>query len=240
MRLDLAVTEAGLADSPQKAQALIMAGKVKVNQETVRRPDRQVDAADTVEIADADGYASRGALKLIPALDSFAIDVTGRVCADIGAATGGFTDVLLRRGARRVFAVDVGRGLIDWRLRGDPRVTLMERTNARELRTFPEPVSLATVDLSFIGLEMVLPALRRAAPEAAVVALFKPQFQVSRDRVEKGGLVRDAEAVEAALGSFIQWCESNGYRVRGRAPAGVAGRAGNQEHFVHLEPGLQP
>ena len=161
MRLDVLVTQSGLAPSRERAQALVLAGKVKVAGETVRRPDRNV--RDGVAIAvDADpGYASRGALKLGPALTRFEVDPSGRVCADIGASTGGFTDVLLRRGASRVYAVDVGRGLLDWRLREDPRVVVMERVNARALEAFPEPVSLVTVDVSFIGLEKVLPALRR-------------------------------------------------------------------------------
>jgi len=132
-RLDKALTEAGLVDSRQRAQALVMAGSVRVNGETERRPDRLVRSQDTLELDAGEGWASRGALKLLPVLDELDVEVDGLVCADIGASTGGFTDVLLRRGARRVFAVDVGRGLIEWRLRQDPRVTLMERTNARDL-----------------------------------------------------------------------------------------------------------
>jgi len=235
-RLDKALTEAGLVDSRQRAQALVMAGSVRVNGETERRPDRLVRLQDTLELDAGEGWASRGALKLLPVLDELRVEVEGLVCADIGASTGGFTDVLLRRGARRVFAVDVGRGLIEWRLRQDPRVTLMERTNARDLESFPEPVSLVVIDVSFIGLEKVLPAIRRAAPAATVVALFKPQFQVGRGEVGKGGIVRDRAAVTAARALFEDWCGENGYSVTGHALAGVPGADGNQEHFYRLEP----
>ena len=235
-RLDRALTDLGLAESRQRAQALVMAGSVKVNGETERRPDRLVRGDDILEVDQGEGWASRGALKLLPVLDEFAIEIEGRTCADIGASTGGFTDVLLRRGAVRVFAVDVGRGLIEWRLRQDPRVTLLEKTNARDLESFPEPVSLVVIDVSFIGIEKVLPAIRRAAPEAEVLALFKPQFQVGRSEVGKGGIVRDRDAVTAARARFEDWCQENGYAVTGHALAGVTGADGNQEHFYRLEP----
>ena len=235
-RLDVLITESGLAESRQRAQALILAGKVRVAGETVRRPDRSVRQDASVSVDSGPDYASRGALKLAPALDAFGVDPAGRVCADIGASTGGFTDVLLRRGATRVYALDVGRGLLHWRLRNDARVVVIERVNARELESFPEPVSLVVVDLSFIGLEKVLPALRRAAPNAEVVALFKPQFQVARNEVGKGGIVRDQGAVEAALGRLREWCAGNGYEVREEIPSALPGAEGNQEIFIRLMP----
>jgi 23S rRNA (cytidine1920-2'-O)/16S rRNA (cytidine1409-2'-O)-methyltransferase len=235
-RLDVLVTRNGLAESRERAQALILAGKVRVAGETIRKPDRSVSEDARISVESAPDYASRGALKLGPALEDFAVDPSGRVCADIGASTGGFTDVLLRRGAARVYAIDVGRGLLHWRLRSDPRVVVIERVNARDLDSFPEPVSLIVVDVSFIGLEKVLPALRRAAPEAEVVALFKPQFQVGRAEVGKGGIVRDPVAVEAALGRLREWCAANGYSVRGEAPSAITGAEGNQEIFLHLVP----
>ncbi len=213
-----------------------MAGKVRVAGETVRRPDRSVSDDAAISVEGGPGYASRGALKLAPALDAFGLDPTGLVCADIGASTGGFTDVLLRRGAARVYAIDVGRGLLHWRLRQDPRVVVIERVNARELEAFPEPVSLIVVDVSFIGLEKVLPALRRAAPAAEVVALFKPQFQVGRSEVGKGGIVRDQDAVGAALKRFREWCAGNGYAVRGEAASELTGADGNREIFLDLLP----
>jgi 23S rRNA (cytidine1920-2'-O)/16S rRNA (cytidine1409-2'-O)-methyltransferase len=235
-RLDVMVTRGGFAESRERAQALIMAGKVRVAGETVRRPDRSFsdDAAITVE--SGPDYASRGALKLGPALDAFGVDPRGLVCADIGASTGGFTDVLLRRGAARVYALDVGRGLLHWRLRQDPRVVVIERVNARELTALPEPVSLMVVDVSFISLEKVLPALRQAGPEADVVALFKPQFEVGRSEVGKGGIVRDAAVIEAALTRLRAWCTHNGYAVVAEAPSELPGAEGNREIFLHLTP----
>jgi 23S rRNA (cytidine1920-2'-O)/16S rRNA (cytidine1409-2'-O)-methyltransferase len=230
------VARNGLAESRERAQALILAGKVKVGGETERRPDRSVSDDATISVESGPEFASRGALKLGPALDHFQIDPQGRVCADIGASTGGFTDVLLRRGAAKVYAIDVGRGLIHWRLRQDPRVVVIERVNARELDAFAEPVGLIVVDVSFISLEKVLPALRRAGPEAEVVVLFKPQFEVGRMDVGKGGIVRDTVVVEAALRSFRNWCSHNGYEVKGEAASEVTGAQGNQEFFLWLMP----
>jgi 23S rRNA (cytidine1920-2'-O)/16S rRNA (cytidine1409-2'-O)-methyltransferase len=233
-RLDVVVTRSGLAESRQRAQALILAGKVRVAGETVRRPDRSV-SDDAAIVVDAEpGYASRGALKLAPALERFGVDPAGRVCADIGASTGGFTDVLLRRGAAKVYAIDVGRGLLLWRLRQDPRVVVIERVNARDLETMPEPVSLVVIDVSFISLEKILPAVRRAAPDAEVVVLFKPQFEVGRAEVGKGGIVRNPAAVEAALARFRDWCAANGFDVAAEAPSEVTGAEGNREFFLHL------
>jgi 23S rRNA (cytidine1920-2'-O)/16S rRNA (cytidine1409-2'-O)-methyltransferase len=236
MRLDVLVTKSGLAESRERAQALILAGKVRVAGETVRKPDRSVADDAAISVESTPDYASRGALKLGPALDTFGVDPRGRVCADIGASTGGFTDILLRRGAARVYAIDVGRGLLHWRLRQDPRVVVIERVNARELETFAEPVSLIVIDVSFIGLEKVLPAMRRAAPHADVVALFKPQFQVERGEVGKGGIVRDQNAVESALRRFREWCGANGYEVRAQVASALPGAEGNQEIFLHLVP----
>jgi 23S rRNA (cytidine1920-2'-O)/16S rRNA (cytidine1409-2'-O)-methyltransferase len=235
VRLDVAVAEAGLAGSLAEAQALILAGKVRVAGETVRRPDRELRAGEAPELARAAPYVSRGGQKLAPALDTFGIRVEGRVCADIGASTGGFTDVLLQRGAARVYAVDVGRGLLHWRLRQDPRVVVMERTNARHLEAFGETVSLIVVDVSFIGLAAVLPALRRAAPGSELVVLFKPQFEVEREAVGEGGVVRDRAAVAAALAGFRAWCAEHGFAVLGETPSRLPGAAGNQEILLHLE-----
>jgi len=230
------VTRSGLAESRERAQALILAGKVRVAGETVRRPDRSVSEDAAISVESGPDYASRGALKLAPALETFDIDPSGRVCADVGASTGGFTDVLLRRGAARVYAIDVGRGLLRWRLRQDPRVVVIERLNARDLESFPEPVSLVVIDVSFIGLEKVLPAVRHAAPDAEVVALFKPQFQVGRSEVGKGGIVRDTDAVESSLIRFREWCAANGYAIRAQSLSAVTGAGGNQEIFIHLAP----
>ena len=210
-----------------------MAGRVRVAGETVRAPDRPVRPGERLEVA-SPGYASRGGEKLAPALDRFGVRVAGRACADIGAAAGGFTDVLLRRGAARVYAVDVGRGLLDWRLRQDPRVVVMERVNARRLERFPEPVSLMTVDVSFIGLAMVLPALGAAAPGAELVVLFKPQFEVARAEVGPDGVVTDDGATAAALGRFRAWCADHGFAILGEAPSTLPGARGNREVLLHL------
>jgi 23S rRNA (cytidine1920-2'-O)/16S rRNA (cytidine1409-2'-O)-methyltransferase len=223
-------------ESRSQAQALIMAGRVRVGGETVRAADRRVRPEDELEVVQPPQYVSRGGEKLAPALDAFGVSPAGRVCADIGASTGGFTDVLLQRGAARVHAVDVGRGLLHWRLRQDPRVVLHERVNARTLEGFAEPVSLVTVDVSFIGLEKVLPALRAAAPGAELVVLFKPQFQVGRGEVGKGGVVRDQGAVDAALARFHAWCAENGYRVLGEVASALPGADGNRELLLHLRP----
>lgn len=238
-RLDALVARAGLAPSRERAQALILAGKVKVAGETVRKPDRAVAEGTPIAVDSEPDYASRGAYKLAPALDRFGVNVEGRVCADIGASTGGFTDVLLRRGAARVYALDVGRGLLHWRLRQDPRVVVIERVNARNLEHFPEPVSLVVVDVSFIGLEKVLPAITGAAPGAEIVALFKPQFQVERAAVGKGGIVRDENAITTAMHGFRSWCAANGLRLLAEAPSELAGAGGNREIFVHLTAGSE-
>src|SRR5258708_2818114 len=177
-RLDVLLTRRGLIESRQRAHALILAGKGQVSGATERRPDRAVREDEVITVDESPGYASRGALKLGPARDRFGVDPSGRVCADIGASTGGFTDVLLRGGAVKVFAIDVGRGLIHWRLRQDPRVVVIERVNARDLESLPEPVSLVVADLSFISLEKVLTALRQDAPVPEEEALFKSQLHV--------------------------------------------------------------
>jgi 23S rRNA (cytidine1920-2'-O)/16S rRNA (cytidine1409-2'-O)-methyltransferase len=236
LRLDVLVARSGLVESRERAQALILAGKVRVGGETVRSPDRPVREDASIDVDADPGYASRGALKLAPALDRFGVDPVGRVCADIGASTGGFTDVLLRRGAARVYALDVGRGLLRWRLRQDPRVVVIERVNARELESFPEAVSLVVIDVSFISLTKVLPAVHSAAPEAEVVALFKPQFEVGRAEVGKGGIVRDTGLVARSVTRFREWCAAEGYRVEGEAPSEVTGTEGNREIFLHLAP----
>lgn len=235
-RLDVLVTRNGLAESRQRAQALILAGKVRVAGETERRPDRTVSEDAPITIESEPGYASRGALKLAPALDRFGVDPSGRVCADIGASTGGFTDVLLRRGAAKVYAIDVGRGLLHWRIRQDARVVVIERVNARDLEPFPEVVGLVVIDVSFISLQKILPAVRRTAAAAEVVALFKPQFEVGRSDVGKGGIVRDSAAIDAALALFREWCAANGYVVVDEAVSELAGAEGNREIFVHLRP----
>ncbi|MGH7911390.1 MAG: TlyA family RNA methyltransferase [Candidatus Dormibacteraceae bacterium] len=233
-RLDLSLWHAGLCSSQGEARTLILAGEVRVGGETVRRPEQAVAAGAAVEVRPPPRYVSRGGEKLAPALERFGVDPAGQVCADVGASTGGFTDVLLQRGAARVYAIDVGRGLLHWRLRQDPRVVVMERVNARRLPPLPEPAPLTTVDVSFIGLEAVLPAVLEATGAGQLVVLFKPQFQVPRRLVAKGGVVRDEGAVEDALAAFAGWASAHRLTVADRMPAALRGRAGNQEHLLRL------
>lgn len=187
-------------------------------------------------------WVSRGGVKLAHALDQFGLDPTGRVCLDIGASTGGFTDVLLARGARCVYAVDVGHGQLDWRLRNDPRVVVLERTNARHLsaREVPEPPGFITCDASFIGLRQVLPAaLALARAEAVLVALIKPQFEVGKGHVGKGGVVRDPALHDAVCRAVADWLAAEGWRVRGIVESPILGPEGNREFLIAAvrEPG---
>src|SRR5512138_2677440 len=180
-RLDLLLVERGLAESRAKAQALIMAGEVRVDGEVALKPATSVDTAARLEVEQGPRFVSRGGEKLDAALEAFGIPVLDRICADVGASTGGFTDCLLQRGAARVYAIDVGKGILHWRLRNDPRVVVMEKTNARFVEGLPEPVSLVTVDASFISLKILLPVIKGwLVPGGDVLALVKPQFEAGR------------------------------------------------------------
>jgi 23S rRNA (cytidine1920-2'-O)/16S rRNA (cytidine1409-2'-O)-methyltransferase len=237
-RLDQALVERGLVESRQQAQALVRAGAVRVAGRRADRTDERVGPEATVEVARRPRYVGRGGDKLAGALEDLGVPVAGRVCLDAGASTGGFTDVLLQSGAKRVYAVDVGYGQLDWGLRQDPRVTVLERTNVRYLEklTGPSP-DLVVADLSFISLRTVLPTLQRlAAPVADILLLFKPQFEVGRARVGKGGVVRDAADRDAALRAFLAWAAEAEFDVRGTVPSRVRGAKGNQETFVWLRP----
>ena len=202
-RLDVVLTKRGLAPSRARAQALILAGKVRLNDEVVSKAGTQIMVDARIEVETPDHpYVSRGALKLAAALDAFGISPEDLDCLDVGASTGGFTDLLLERGARRVIALDVGRGQLDWRLRNDPRVVVMERVNARHLdsTSLPFTVGLAVVDVSFISLRLVVPALlSHLLPAAWLVCLVKPQFEAGRGQVGKGGIVRDDSTRREAI-----------------------------------------
>ena len=237
MRLDHLLVERGLAESRAKAQALILAGRVFTGEQRLDKPGRAV-AADLPLAVRSSGsdYVSRGGTKLVHALDRFRLDPAGRVALDIGASTGGFTDVLLRRGAERVYAVDVGHGQLDWGLRNDPRVVVLERTNARHLtRTqVAEPLSAIVCDASFIGLETVLPAaLELAAPNGWLVALIKPQFEVGKGRVGKGGVVTDPALHVEVCQRIATWLEAiAGWSVLGLTESPIKGPKGNAEFLV--------
>jgi 23S rRNA (cytidine1920-2'-O)/16S rRNA (cytidine1409-2'-O)-methyltransferase len=235
-RLDVEVAGRGLAPSRARAQALIIAGKVTVDGGVVTKAGSPVKADATIEIAEPDHpYASRGALKLEAALDAFAIDPTGRDCLDVGASTGGFTDLMLARGAARVIALDVGRGQLDWRLRTDDRVTVIEGVNARHLRSddLPFAVGLATVDVSFISLRLVVPALLpHLEPRAHFVCLVKPQFEAGRDQVGRGGIVRNEGVRRRVIDDTVAAIADLGFELIGVIPSPIKGQKGNQEELA--------
>ncbi len=233
-RLDQLLVARGLAESRTQAQRFIEAGEVRVDGVVVDKPGTKVahDAEIAVEARRA--FASRGGLKLQAALDAFAVPVAGRVALDVGASTGGFTDVLLQRGAARVYAVDVGYGQLAWELRQDPRVVVMERVNIRHLESLPEPPDLVVIDVSFISLKLVLPAVKELAPRADVVALIKPQFEVGKGQVGKGGVVRDPAQHRTVLREVLRWAREHGFAVRGLIRSPIQGPAGNVEFLAHL------
>jgi len=236
-RLDVLVAERGLAESRQQAQRLIMAGRVRVDDRPVDKPGTQVPAAADIVVEGSLPFVSRGGYKLAAALDAFELDVEGWVVADVGASTGGFSDCLLQRGAARVYAIDVGYGQLAWKLQQDPRVVIMDRTNARYLETLPEPVDLVTVDASFISLKLIAPmAIRWLKPGASIVALIKPQFEAGRDRV-KGGVVQDPAVHQAVLEDLIAWAAVQGLGLLGLIRSPLTGPAGNIEFLAHWRPG---
>jgi 23S rRNA (cytidine1920-2'-O)/16S rRNA (cytidine1409-2'-O)-methyltransferase len=236
-RLDVALVARGLAESREKAQALIMAGRVRVDGARADKPGRAVKDQAALEVDPGPEHVGRGALKLEGALDRFGIDPTGRIAIDVGASTGGFTEVLLARGAAKVYAVDVGRAQLHERLRADPRVVVMERTNARELSAelVPEPCAIASVDVSFISARKILaPLLAVLADGADAVVLVKPQFEVGRHQVSRGGLVTDPDLHLSALTDVAADAQATGYGVRGACPSPITGSEGNREFFLHL------
>lgn len=236
IRLDQLLVERGLADTRSKAQALILAGRIFKGEERLDKPGLQLPADTDVTLRGAESYVSRGAHKLIAGLDAFGIDPAGCLCIDVGASTGGFTEVLLRRGAKRVHAVDVGYGQLDGRLRNDPRVVVLERTNARQLTAaqIPEPVDLVVCDASFISLKLVLPAaLALTGPDAALVALIKPQFEVGKGQVGKGGVVRDPALHARVCDEIRLWLEGlPDWTVLGVVESPLTGPAGNKEFLI--------
>ena len=237
-RLDVLLVERGLQESRQRAQAAIMSGEVFVAGQRVDKPGTAVAEDAEIEVKGGLAYVSRGGLKLEKAMASFPIDLNGAVCADIGASTGGFTDCMLQNGAEKVYAVDVGYGQLAWKLRSDPRVVCLERTNARYLTTeqIPEPLDFASIDVSFISLKLIFPALYELLKEKGHVAcLIKPQFEAGREKVGKKGVVRDPAVHLEVLEHFLDHAKETHFTVLGITYSPIRGPEGNIEYLGYLE-----
>jgi len=237
VRIDRLLAERGLVESRERAARLVLAGEVLVDGERVDKAGALVAPDADLEVRGRSPFVSRGGEKLVHALEQFGVDPSGRICVDVGASTGGFTDCLLQRGAARIYAVDVGTGQLDARLRRDPRVVVMEQMNARTLdpRLFDERPSLAVVDVSFISLVKILPAVFGAlAPRSEVVALIKPQFEVGRQHVGKGGVVREPALHRSVVEKLARFSVLRGWHVRGVTASPLRGPKGNREFFLHL------
>lgn len=236
-RLDKLLVDRGLVETRTRARAHIMAGEVTVNGTRVDKAGTEVPRDARVELAAPMPYVSRGGYKLAGALEQFGLSVTGSVAADVGACTGGFTDVLLQRGAARIYAIDVGQGQLDWKLRQDERVIVMERTNARYVDALAEAIDVAVIDVSFISLKLILPAVRKwLKPDGDVIALIKPQFEAGPEAVGKGGIVRDPAVHRTVLNDLLGWATAEGWSVRGLLRSSIQGADGNVEYLAWLGP----
>ena len=237
-RLDVLLTEQGYADTRSKAQAIIMSGNVYVNGQKADKPGVSYEETVELEVRGAVcPYVSRGGLKLEKALRDFGVKPVDYVCSDSGASTGGFTDCLLQQGARKVFAIDVGYGQLDWKIRSDPRVVVMERTNIRYVtpEDLGEPLDLSVIDVSFIGLEIVLPTIKTLLkPTGQVLCLIKPQFEAGKENVGKKGVVRDPKIHKMVLDNFVSLVDSQGFKILGLTFSPVKGPEGNIEFLGHL------
>lgn len=239
MRLDLLLVERGMAESRAKAQALIMAGEVRVAGQVVDRAGANIPLDLEIVLESKPRFVSRGGEKLEAALDAFQIDVKGRTCADVGASTGGFTDCLLQHGADKVYAIDVGKGILQWKLRSDKRVVVMEATNPRYVETLPEPVSLVTIDASFISLKILLPVVKkwfdpsRMTEEGEIIALIKPQFEAGRKIMAKNdGVVRDPQVHRQVLAEALTFADNEDFTVQGLIKSPLTGPKGNIEFLA--------
>ncbi len=251
VRLDVLLTERRLAESRAKAQALIMAGQVRINGQVALKPATLIARESALTVDSGPRFVSRGGEKLDAALSAFDIDLTKRICADVGASTGGFTDCMLQRGAAKVYAIDVGKGILHWKLRNDPRVIVMEETNARFIESLPEPVDFVTVDASFISLKILLPVLKNwfgpnpPAPPfpsreggmggLGILALIKPQFEAGRKDVSRGdGVIRSSEVHRQVLLDILTFAQNEGFGIRGLIRSPLVGPKGNAEFLVWL------
>ena len=243
MRLDLMLVERGLAESRSKAQAIIMAGQVRVNGQMVDRVSAGILPEAEITLDAGPRFVSRGGEKLLAALEAFPIHPQGLTCADVGSSTGGFTDCLLQHGAAKVYAIDVGKGLLHWKLRNDPRVVVMEGTNARFVERLPEALQLVTCDASFISLKILLPVLKgwlATQAGADVLTLIKPQFEAGRRDVARGdGVVRDAQIHRRVLADVLAYAQAQGFAARGLMRSPLLGPKGNSEFLAWLIPGGQ-
>jgi 23S rRNA (cytidine1920-2'-O)/16S rRNA (cytidine1409-2'-O)-methyltransferase len=246
VRLDVLLVERGLAESRARAQAMIMAGQVRVADQVTLKPATAVSADSVVTVDTGPRFVSRGGEKLDAALEAFRLDVRARVCADVGSSTGGFTDCLLQRGAAKVYAIDVGKGILHWKLRNDPRVVVMEQTNARHVASLPEPLSLVTVDASFISLKILLPVIRSwefakqegKEAEVEIIALIKPQFEAGKKDVARGdGVIRDPQIHRQVLLDVLGFAQRQGLQIRGLLRSPLLGPKGNTEFLVWLGDG---
>lgn len=237
-RIDILVYERGLASSREKARAMIMAGEVLVEGQTIDKAGTQVSEQAEITIRNKARFVSRGGEKLASALATFNIPINGRICADVGASTGGFTDCLLQNGAAKVYAIDVGYGQLDYTLRQDQRVVVIERTNARYLEQLPEKVSLVTLDASFISLKLLLPVIKGwLSPVADIIPLIKPQFEAGREDVGKGGVVKNPVVHARVLQEILRFARQQGFDIRGLTTSPIKGPAGNTEFLAWLRYG---
>lgn len=238
-RLDVLVHQRGLAPSREMARRYIMAGEVKIDGEVHTKPGMKVPVESDIEVIEQQKYVSRGGYKLETALDEFSVDVAGRVCADVGASTGGFTDLLLQRGAQRVYAIDVGYGQLAMKLRQDDRVINMERTNARHLEVLDEPVSLVVIDASFISLQLLLPAIKDwLTPQAEIIPLIKPQFEAGKKEVSRGrGVIKDSDVHRDVLYDTLSSIQEMGFAIHDLVQSDVTGPKGNIEFLAWLSVG---
>jgi len=235
--LDTLLVSRGLADNKSRAQAAIMAGEVTVDGKVMTKAGNPVPGDADVQMKEKMPYVSRGGLKLAHALQEFGIDAKGLVCIDVGASTGGFTDCLLQHGAEKVYAVDVGYGQLDYKLRQDSRVVVMEKVNAHYPFDLPEKISLAVMDVSFISVSMVIPnVLLHLVKEGELVVLFKPQFEAERGDVGKGGVIRDPAVHARTISHFVTWMNNNRLKLLNLAASPILGAEGNKEFLLHLRP----
>jgi 23S rRNA (cytidine1920-2'-O)/16S rRNA (cytidine1409-2'-O)-methyltransferase len=236
VRLDVLLVERGLAESRTLAQRLVMAGQVRVNGQVAFEAATNIPSEALIEVISRPRFVSRGGEKLEAALQAFGVAVAGQVCADVGASTGGFTDCLLQHGAARVYAIDVGKGILDWKLRQDQRVVVMEGANARHIEHLPEPIAWVAIDASFISLKALLPMVKGwLAPEAGVIALIKPQFEARRAQAARGkGVIRDPAVHRQAVLDVLQAAIQEGYGIRGLTRSPLLGPKGNVEFLTYL------